>query len=176
MTSSFDKRQMLLLSLDGFERAYQRWEDARHGLDEAGSFAPLTECLWWADSIDERLEEIEGSSYRDRRDADPDGRLLIGIRWARNRTGHDQAMVLRYRPGAELGRLTLGLSSLGSVSQLLWRSVDELPPGRGRMRGRAEYRSHLQGRPVHGTITAVRRWFDSGARSFGSLTANPPER
>lgn len=164
---------MLLQALKGFEAACDRWESARAGLDEAESFVPLAECLWWAVSIDERCDTLEGASYRKRRDADPDGRLLPGVQWARNRTGHDQAMVLRYHPGAELGRLVLDVSALDTSSQLIWRSATDLPPGRGH-RQRDVYVKHLEGKPVSGTVAALRRWLHGPARNSPALTFPMP--
>ena len=130
------------------------------------------ECLWWAASCDERFRALD-PTHAARRDAAPEGRILPGVHWARNRAGHQQALVVRYQPGSELGRMVIGVSRLGERSDLFWPPAADLPQGRSDF-GRAEYERFLQNRPISRTIDALRSWFHGGARSEGPLAFGPP--
>jgi hypothetical protein len=134
-------------------------------VDETDAFAPLAEVLWWAVSLDEGFRARDGERYVSRRDADSDGQLWQGVRFARNRAGHQRLAMVRRLPGAGLGTLMLGVSRLGTVTELVWRHASELPsdPSHPDDRGRHVYEQALQGRPVRRTIDALRRWFDKAA-------------
>jgi hypothetical protein len=131
----------------------------------AEAFVALAEVLWWAVSLDEGYQARDGPSYIRRRDSDPDGELWHGVRFARNRAGHQRLVMVRRRRGAELGSLVLGVSRLGTVTELVWRPANELPtdPRHPDHEGRRVYEQVLQGRPVRETIEALHRWFNKAA-------------
>jgi hypothetical protein len=155
----------LPLAERGFRAACDRLytTGAAAGLEDA--FVSLAEVLWWAVSLDEGYQARDGAYYSCRRGTDPDGWLWHGVRFARNRAGHQRLVMVRRRPGAELGVLTLGVSRLGTVTELVWRPAVELStdPRHPDREGRRVYEQGLQGRPVCETIHALRRWFDKAA-------------
>jgi hypothetical protein len=155
----------LPLTERGFRAACERLHTTGPGANVAEAFVTLAEVLWWAVSLDEGYQARDGASYTTRRDTDPDGRLWHGVRFARNRAGHQRLVMVRRRPGAELGSLVLGVSRLGTATELVWRPSAELPtdPRHPDHEGRRVYEQALQERPVRETIDALRRWFDKAA-------------
>ena len=132
---------------------------------ETDALAPLAEVLRWAVSLDEGYRARDGERYMIKRDADRDGQLWQGVRFARNRAGHQRLAMVQHRPGAELGILVPGVSQPRTVTELVWRPASKLPsdPGHPDDNGRHVYERALQGRPVRDTIDALRRWFDKAA-------------
>ncbi len=167
-----DDNFRLMLACDGFEAAFHRWEAAKFPANTMAAFAPLTECLWWAVSIDERMHEVEGESYRDRRDRDTDGRLMLGVIWARNRAGHQHAVMTQRQEGTTVGDWVLGVGRLGVETSLLWDDASVIPAGTSD-RGRDVYETRMRGRPVYGTIEALRRWINGTMRMAGPLDFGP---
>ncbi len=155
----------LQLAERGFPAACERLDTTGSTANVPDAFVALAEVLWWAVSLDEGYQAQDGSNYAVRRDSDPDGSLWHGARFARNRAGHQRLIMVRRRPGAELGSLVLGVSRLGTVTELVWRPGAELPtdPRRPDHEGRKVYEQALQERPVRETIDALRRWFDKAA-------------
>lgn len=117
----------LRLAERGFRAACQRLHTTGPEANIPDAFVALAEVLWWAVSLDEGYQAQDGASYTRRRDTDPDGRLWHGVRFARNRAGHQRLVMMRRRPGAELGSLVLDVSRLGTVTELVWRPAVELP-------------------------------------------------
>jgi hypothetical protein len=104
------------------------------------TFAELGEALFWLFA----LAEANGR--------DSQG-LLLGIKWARNRIAHGVVMAapVRWRYGAEPGRLVLGMGMLGTASGLEWlprSSVTLGPKDRPDARQEAAYDAIVAGRPV----------------------------
>jgi hypothetical protein len=76
----------------------------------------------WICSLDEHLRE-SNPAYVSAHDADSDGSLINGIRFARNQVVHKVAEVLEISAGAVLP------VAPGSVLwELNWRAVADLPP------------------------------------------------
>jgi hypothetical protein len=148
-----------------FVAACWRLQGTEPTANETDAFAPLAEVLWWAVSLDEGYRARDGERYVSKRDADRDGQLWQGVRFARNRAGHQRLAMVQRRPGAELGTLVLGVSRLRTVTELVWRPASELPSGPSHPddKGRHVYEQALQGWPVRDTIDALRRWFDRAA-------------
>lgn len=136
-------------------------------------FVPLAEALWWMVSLDDAFEELasEGvgwadrGAYRDARDKDASGRVLLGVRYARDRCGHQLAMA-----ALEDG-LTPPLQLPNTSGAFFrWRPSGQLPqPADGRRRQQAErirqhYDRWLAGRPAQMTL-------DDVARRFGHATS-----
>jgi hypothetical protein len=155
----------LPLAERGFRAACERLHTTGPAANAADAFVALAEVLWWAVSLDEGYQAQDSPNYTRRRNADPDGRLWQGVRFARNRAGHQRLVMVRRQPGAELDSLVLGVSPLGTVTELVWRPAVELPidPRYPDHKGRRVYEQALQGRTVRETIDALRRWFDKAA-------------
>lgn len=78
----------------GFDQAVVRYEAQvamGDNVDALSLLVPLAEALWWAISLDEEYDGLE-VNYRATRNADETGRLLLGLRYARNRCGHQRAL------------------------------------------------------------------------------------
>src|SRR5262245_13514806 len=93
----------LPLAERGFRAACERLHTTGPAVNIPDAFVALAEVLWWAVSLDEGYQTRDGASYTSRRDTDPDGRLWHGVRFARNRAGHQRLVMVWRRPGAELG-------------------------------------------------------------------------
>lgn len=138
--------------------AFSALEDALERLDAAGedyarTYAAVGEVLWWAVAVDEPMEDYR-PGYEALRAEDKDGRLLPGLRWARNRVSHQRAILFRQESQGPAG--------------LVWVRVEDVPPGRTE-RGRDIYKEQLAGEPIIDTIGQVRRWFYGDARVLLSL-------
>lgn len=160
------------VSRHGFEAAVRR---ARAGVDQgpAAKLAALAECVWWAVAADERLRALGGRAYRAERDADPDGRLLPAVAWARSRPEPDDAMVLQWDRGAP-GHDDVRATAAAGGYRVVWRPACELPFGQTRSHqrfpfGRQEYRTWLEGRAVDETVEALARWFRASWERLGEV-------
>jgi hypothetical protein len=160
---------MLVVARDAFEAALGRFHAEQ---DAVEAFAPATEVLWWACALDERLAEMD-PTYKQRRQADQDGRLLAGVRWARNRANHQLGLVTASRPAGAYGGGAYGTFPYGGGSFIAWASAASIPVGSNE-RGRDVYEARMQGHRVAETIDAPRRWFHGGAGSDLTLNFGPP--
>jgi hypothetical protein len=81
----------------------------REGVDP-DTFAELGESLFW-------LVAFAEANGKRRKPG-----LILGLTWARNRIAHGALLTtpVRWRYGAELGKLVLGRSALGARSAHLW--------------------------------------------------------
>ncbi|MGW3601915.1 MULTISPECIES: hypothetical protein [unclassified Micromonospora] len=164
MTSSpYDIREGLRLAETAFQAACERFVGSRFDLVQA--FASSGEALLWAASLDEGYTELLRETYETARDGSADGRILPGVRWARNRAAHQQALALTKVYGAELGHLVLGESRLDVATHLIWRNADKIRPGRND-RGRAVYERDLQGQAITDAVARLRAWFSGPARTL----------
>jgi hypothetical protein len=77
----------------------------------------LAEALWWAVSVGDGFKGLaalqrfgwpNNGAYRNDRDNDPDGRVLEGVRYARDRCGHQLAI-----PPPEYARPRVSLEAFG---------------------------------------------------------------
>lgn len=111
-----EKRELGLLAV---ESAISRAREAQSGADEISFFASVAEAVWWLTMLDETLwkEKYDGVSYESIRYSSPEGVLLIGLRYARNRQVHDTKVT-----GMQ-GNPLLGQDDAGS-DPWRWRSLD----------------------------------------------------
>lgn len=153
-----DPEYTLVLAVEGFRQADERYRTvADSTTDVAGVFIPLSETLLWAASIDETFKKLDGQRYADSRDADPDGRYLSALRYARNRCTHQLALVAERKGLAPPFRppITLGV-------RFRWRPLDELPlpdPNFTNTRGEAAYEELLAKDPADQAIVHADAWF-----------------
>ncbi len=162
-----DRRFMLRAALRGFGGARQRFlAIATPGAAPEDVFVLLTEALWWAVTADDGFEDLARSgygyranvgAYRDARGRDPYGRVLLGLRYARDRCGHQRALV-----AVEHG---LGFPIAFPVvfgEFFRWRRSAQLPVSGRRVaseRLRSQYDNLLAGRPAAAALESAAKWF-----------------
>jgi hypothetical protein len=161
------------LAVAGLREAYVRNRAAygsRPTIDSVGISA--VDFANWASALDERLRETapaDAQRYRSDRDANPDGRVIGGIRFVRDRHMH-QVVVSAVPDSADFFAAFPPQLSLGIV----WRNVDELPrpDGRGTTNPQYEpernaYRDHMEGKPTWVTLAAALRWLTAETENRG---------
>jgi hypothetical protein len=180
MTSpvAHDPRFMLRAALAGFDGARDRFHVAAvPGARPELVFVPLAEALWWAVSVDDGFKELaerqglgwaNKGAYRNDRDNDPDGRVLEGVRYARDRCGHQLALA------ALEGELTLPFhlpNTLGPAFR--WRPSDQFPqPTDKNAFANAEkkrpcYDTWLAKRPASMAVESAAKWFAHAVSKSG---------
>lgn len=163
-----DPRFRLSAALAGFEEAQIRFRDAvRERAQAQKLFVPLCEALWWTVSADDGFTELSDgtqnyyatpTAYQNARDADPNGKIMLGLIYARNRCGHQRAIattVTLPTPGSPIPMV------LGPV--FIWLPSSQLPPpdpAHPNTALRQAYDTQLAGRPVEASIGSIKRWFD----------------
>jgi hypothetical protein len=163
-----DPKFMLQAALKGLAAAHGRFNAqsaARVGAEEV--FIPLSEALWWTVTVNDGFESLADNGpdyrpnrddYRNARDSDADGQALRALRYARDRCGHQRALVA----GVKLPTLPATIPMvLGPV--FCWRPSADLPSPDLRFNSPAlqgEYDKLLAGRPAAGALGSARRWFD----------------
>lgn len=159
---------MLQTALKGFAAAHDRLNAVwGRNTDVQEIFIPLLETLWWTVTVDDGFESLadnglsnrsNGGDYRNARNSDADGQVLRAVRYARDRCGHQRALVT----GVRLPTIPLTLPFvLGPV--ICWRPSADLPspdPNFKTSTLRNEYDRLLSGHPVAATLGSVRRWFE----------------
>lgn len=108
-----DNRQLALVSMDAAIARVFRSIDAA---DEEAFYASVAESLWWITTLDEALWEltVNGVEYEEYRLGCERGRLIPGLRYARNRQVHD--VLVTGMQGNPLLNLKL---------TWIWRRLDE---------------------------------------------------
>ena len=147
-------REKRELALQGMQAALDRALDARKSDKIEEMFAPLAEALWWIVVLNDSYWQSDGEEYRKSRDSDEQGRILEGLRYARNRLTHDIDITGMH--GLIESGLTLPFNlpaNLGRIPMWMWRSVDKLPRASRRDReSEARYRESLEGKEVEATL------------------------
>jgi hypothetical protein len=145
----------------GFRRARDRYmAEGRLSTDPAETFIQIAEALNWAATVDERLATDRGSesqpdwAWRDEYEL---GKVMSGVRFARNRVHHQWATALYLdTKGAELPTpLPFGLFE--------WRWRSRLPPGRDTW-GEDDYREHVAEQAARRTLDALSDLFDEAVQ------------
>jgi hypothetical protein len=145
------------------EQALGRLQQAAgvvHGLGPTPAlFAPLGETLMWVCALDELLTQAGCKPYKDARDAHPEGCMVQGLRYARNRSLHGDVIALGVgHGGAALGMMQLGNAGLGQAPSYRWRARATLPPMPQRFERLDQqhaYDAHLSGRPILAAVHAA---------------------
>ncbi|WP_157420648.1 hypothetical protein [Actinomadura kijaniata] len=155
-------------ALYGFEQAYQRFLDQANNpnVPAVVIFAPLAEALWWAISADEGFFKLDKAGYRSRRDATEEGSHLRALLFARNRCGHQRALVI------ERSGLTAPLTPPVTPGvHIRWRRLSELPPpdpGFNDPDGEAAYEVGLASKPVERALSQIAKWFTTARQQAGT--------
>jgi hypothetical protein len=166
-TPTHDPRFMLRTALRGFEGARQRFvSEAAPGAAPEDVFIPLSEALWWAVTADDGFEDLarngEGShpnvgAYRSAKSKDPHGRVLSGLRYARDRCGHQRA------PVAVEQDLTLPFTLPVTLGKFFrWRQSDQLPTADRKFRSnelQPDFDRLLAGRLASEFLESAAKWF-----------------
>ncbi len=138
------------LALVGLGEATQRLAGAIDQRDRVHLFTAIGEALAWLNSADEVLEKAKpgGAAYRKLRDDDEEGKVVRGLRWARNQNLH--ALVAVHEIGGGMGfPLTFPMNFSYRV---FWQSPDELPPTERPQPHNEEAYRRIAGQMVLGTL------------------------
>jgi hypothetical protein len=154
--------------LAGYKAAYGRYHDASKGGDATATFVSIFEALNWATSIDERI----GRAWRPRgtalgfgwRNEVSEGRLMRGLRFARNSTHHDWADALVITTGRQYPKTYPVV-----YFEWSWRPASELPAAKD-TRGQAEYSELMAGRTARAALIGLSELFDKLATDVGEPT------
>jgi hypothetical protein len=108
-------------NLASLDRA--RLEEIESGLHRPEKLMPhAAQALFWIVAIDELLLSAnKGRSYRERRNADEDGRVVDGARLARNAVAHGAVVVQSYQAG-----MTFPATFPLTFGEVRWSSLDEV--------------------------------------------------
>ena len=133
------------------------------------AFGPLGEALFWLVALDDLLEDVGGELYRNERDADDAGRLMRGLRYARNQVAHGTlvATLVDVNPdNAVLDVMILDQARLDTPIRLIWLARREFPEPTRDQRGADEvYDAELAGKPLLDTLARAVRF----ARTSGGV-------
>jgi hypothetical protein len=165
----------LRTSVLAFYKARRRYRNESEKTDATVEdvFIPLTEALWWACSVDEGFEDLDGTGYKTDRDQDTRGRVLRGLRYARNRCGHQRAMIVERSYGHTFP-VTFPLTYTPFFT---WRPLNELPPPDPKFRdqeGKDAYRKSLARKPAADTLDYTAQWFATAQNRPGSAASLGP--
>ncbi|SRR6266498_2788808 len=134
------------LALRALSSACRRLDEER--LDDERAYAPAGEALFWLNVCDDGYRKLLKSwDYEGKRDANFDGQILNGIRWARNRLTHQRALVVERQFGSEQG----------TVGHMKWARATTTPPGK-HDQGREIYEKRMAGNPVMPALDAAKNW------------------
>lgn len=144
---------MLGLARVAFSAASERVAAAPASVASA-MYGPLAESIWWAICIDEELELVTG--YKSRRNTDPKGNVVNGLRYARSALGHH-----RFFAVGTAGGLTIPFVLPMKIETFAeWVPVADLPDFRGQSTLRPLYQEHVAGRRVLETLVDAAEWFE----------------
>lgn len=147
------------MGLDSLGSAFERAERAHAEDLENGFYAAVAESVWWATAVDEAMWKLDvlGDSYVNVREDSDDGKLLPGIRYARNRQVHDLEVT-----GMQ-GNPLLGSPASDARNFWLWRHLDDpgvpsYSPKEGvwEKHGESVYVSYLAGTPIIDSLHRVK--------------------
>jgi hypothetical protein len=121
-----DAQRLTDALLDAMKRVYQGMQPPMPGLGPVNRlFAPVGEVLAWIVAFDDTLEGADGT-YRARRNGHADGRVIPGLRYARNQVIHGTVVAAYFHGGAVPGLMVLPVVP-GQAPSYRWRASSELP-------------------------------------------------
>lgn len=134
-------------------------DDVRMNDHEDDALKAVCQALLWICALDEfhrKQADTAGRNYNAARDADPAGRFVRALRYARNRAVHQFTQLVETR---ECG-VDLPAEFPIQLFEIVWRRADDLPrPERPDPPGEKLFRTLLEGEPVHLGFNASREWF-----------------
>lgn len=126
-----DRPEAMSLAHQGLAGATWRTFDAARRKNLLSCAVAATEALHWACALDEQLRE-EQSDYKSRRDHDPEGRVLPGLRHIRDRAMH-QVVVSTAQDTRSFYKPRSGVVHIAS-SPPVWTPSATLPKANSRHR------------------------------------------
>jgi hypothetical protein len=163
-----DLRFRLKAALNGFASAFKRLQPVTGPSATAERiFIAWSEVLWWAVSVDDGFEDLARNDqsyrpnlgdYRAARNSDSEGQILRALRYARDRCGHQRALVT-----SSWGPALLACLDEDDELPVSWRKSADLPPPDPRFDSetlRAEYDRLLAGWPADEALWMVKIWFE----------------
>lgn len=153
--------------LQGLDRAITRHSQARQKRDLIGAYVSAAEGVWWICACDEQLSGSRTKGpYALARDSGPDGQVVPGLRWVRDRhshrlpitTGKDDRGFFDPHPG--------GVLYIAS-SQYVWKRVERVrtsdrhdarDPDR-----RQAYAKYVSERDTLAVLQQAQRWLSQPA-------------
>lgn len=142
---------MIKLGLSALADARARF--AQHTWTTSSMYGPLAEIVWWAICVDEELERYPG--YRAGRNSDPDGKLLVALRYVRSALGHHMFFNVIVDRGSMLPA-TLPMR-LGPP-EARWMRSDALPIAGFQQNIRVDYDADIAGREIGETLDRIASW------------------
>ena len=153
MTSELSDPEILELAMGAFRAAVDRVTESPVPV-AARMYAPLTEASWWAICVDEELEKSEG--YKSRRNTDTQGRVTLGLRYARSVLGHHRFFAVTHGGG-----LTVPFTIPFQIeTYAAWLPVENLPVFTEQATVKPFYENWVAGRRVLDTLNDAVSWFD----------------
>jgi hypothetical protein len=135
--------------------------------DEQAIFEALGVCLMWVCALDDLLESKKDGRYKSARDNDRQGRLVKGLRRARNAIVHGDVVVAVAASADIPNPSTLIVSSgtgpriVGPPTRVEWTFLQTLPPpGQPQPKLEAAYGKHVAGTEVTTPILSAANWLD----------------
>jgi hypothetical protein len=157
---SNEELRALSLALCALRAASSRHRYAHEQRDLPVGYASLVESAMWITALDERLWKLHGQPYKDARNSDQHGQVVLGIVWARDRHTHQLPVTVAedHTPFFGTGRGIVALSK-----GIYWRPAAEIPPpdpGHPRPpEWKIAYETHVAGRSSWKPISMCERWF-----------------
>lgn len=112
------------LAFRAFLDAHGRLHHALAGRDVAAWYAALGETLWWVFSLDEHYRHHFGKAYEKHRDDDSHGQVILGLRFARNKVGHQLALLVADPSGRSV--FDSAANTGFTLGQLVWRRSGDI--------------------------------------------------
>jgi len=141
----------------------------------AAWYASLGETLWWIAVLDEQYWNRNPSVYEELRENDEDGYVIAGLRLARNRVGHQLALLLVNPDGSPVSSSQPAGLSLDTP---VWRQLKNLPPVKKHYadkekKQRPVYEARLAGNPPRFALAHARRFFIRRGAALDSAIFSP---
>lgn len=131
--------------------------------DAFESWTGAVEGVWWALALDDALENHFYRIYQEARDVDPNGQIVQGLRWLRNRHAHD--ILLTASGGAKKDFLVPpGEEGIFYISPSnCWMTSEEIIGTRPDKSAeiRPVYDRYVAGYPLHMSLEAALAWFNA---------------
>lgn len=131
--------------------------------DAFESWTGAVEGAWWALALDDALENHLNRIYKEARDADPNGLIVRGMRWLRNRHAHD--ILLTASGGAKKPFLVppggIGMFYISPSNR--WLKSDDIIGNRPDRSAslKPDYDEHVAGLPLYMSLQMALSWFDT---------------
>jgi hypothetical protein len=147
-----------------FTQEVEAYIDVYRSKDEDGVLKALCHALFWACALDEWLKRRHPSSHEGFVKSDPDGEVMKGLRYARNRVVHQFQQLLYLGSGPSFPiRLPV------VFFEYKWKPSARLPPPDLKYPQadlRAAYDARLARKAARHTLSQVRQFFGRARDAF----------